>query len=292
MKTPIALFIFNRPELTQKVFDIIRKIKPKILFVISDGPRVNKGLKEKQNIEKTRSILSQIDWKCKVIKKYSDVNLGCKLSVASGLDWVFSQVEEAIILEDDCIPDLSFFPYCEELLEKYKQNNSIMMISGNNFVSFKTQFSYDFTYHSLIWGWATWKRAWKLYQKAETDGLTYINSQRKTLYELMAKSRIKVIEKTLNGLIDTWDYIWQLALLMNNSLCIFPKANLVQNIGFGREATHTKLKTFHSFLITEPLTFPLKHPKQIKANLEFEKTISRTYSISFTLIDLIKQFFR
>ncbi|PIY71936.1 hemolytic protein HlpA-like protein [Candidatus Roizmanbacteria bacterium CG_4_10_14_0_8_um_filter_33_9] len=289
MKTPIALFIFNRPELTKKVFKIIQKVKPQTMFVISDGPRIEK---EMDIVDKTRKIIEQIDWKCDVIKKYSNTNLGCRISVSLGLDWVFSQVEEAIILEDDCIPDLSFFPYCEELLQKYKQNTRIMMISGNNFISYKTQFSYDFSYHSLIWGWATWKRAWRAYSDAEKSGLSYISRNKQALYRIMSSTRINAIEKTLNGSIDTWDFIWQLALLMNNGLCIFPEENLVRNIGFGKEATHTKLKTFHTKLDTKPIAFPIKHPMHITANLDFENKISKTYSISFTLIDLFKQFFR
>ncbi len=125
MNTSIVLIIFNRPELTQKVFDSIKKIKPKSFFVIADGSR-NK--KEINLVEKTRNITNQVNWPCKVYKKYSTSNLGCRRSVAEGLDWVFAHTEQAIILEDDCIPDLSFFHFCDELLEKYRNNNKTMMI--------------------------------------------------------------------------------------------------------------------------------------------------------------------
>lgn len=168
MNTPVVLIIFNRPLLTQIVFDEIKKIQPRQLFVISDGPR-NDG--EKSLVEQTRKISEQIDWKCEIFKKYSNTNLGCKISVASGLDWVFSQVEQAIILEDDCVPDITFFKFCDELLEKYKENKSIMMISGDNFFEKESTFSYDLCHHSLIWGWATWGRAWKQYQSASTSSV-------------------------------------------------------------------------------------------------------------------------
>jgi len=289
MKTPVVFIIFNRPELTKQVFRMISKVKPETLFVISDGPR-NKN--EKIIVEITRNIIEQVNWKCRIFKKYSDTNLGCRISVASGLDWVFNQVEEAIILEDDCVPNSTFFPYCSELLQKYKDNEKIMMISGNNFIAQKIEDSYDFSRHSLIWGWATWKRAWEKYKKAEKEGLMYIATNKETLYKLMAQKRINAIQKTLQGEIDTWDYIWQLTLLMNKGLCIFPKENLIKNIGFGKDATHTKLKTFHSNLKTISITFPLKHPRTISVNLKFEQNTAKTYSLLFTLIDMLKQFFR
>lgn len=162
MKTPVVLIIFNRPTLTQKAFDEIKKVKPAQLYIISDGPR-NK--KEQVLVDESRKIIEQVDWPCVIHKKFSENNLGCKISVSTGLDWVFSQVEKAIILEDDCVPDLSFFRFCEQLLIQYENNKQVMMISGDNFFKTHAEFSYDFCHHSLIWGWATWRRAWRLYEK-------------------------------------------------------------------------------------------------------------------------------
>lgn len=289
MNTPVVLIIFNRPALTQKVFDEIRKVQPRQLFIISDGPR---SVDEKNIVEQTRKISEQIDWKCEVFKKFSDTNLGCKISVSSGLDWVFLQVEQAIILEDDCVPDLTFFTFCEELLEKYKDNKSIMIISGDNFFEKKSKFSYDFCHHSLIWGWATWKRAWSQYQVASTSKLELFEEKHNELVELVSSRRLDAIQKTLEGKIDTWDYLWQYAMLLNRGLCIYPSVNLIKNIGFGGEATHTKYRTFHSFLSKKSIRFPLLHPAIIEANKYFDSAISRTYHPFYSLLDVMLHFFR
>lgn len=168
MKAPIVLITFNRPLLTKQVFNVISKAKPSVLFLISDGPRNGA---ERKLVEETRQIISLIDWPCKVFRKYSDVNLGCKISVSSGLDWVFSRADRAIILEDDCVPDPSFFTFCDDLLDKYEDNPKIMHITGsfllgNNSVS---KDSYYFSHFTSVWGWATWRRAWTKYDVAIKD---------------------------------------------------------------------------------------------------------------------------
>lgn len=289
MKTPVVLIIFNRPHLTKQVFDIIRKIKPPQFFIISDGAR---SKKEKTVVDETRKVFDQIDWKCKVYKKYSDVNLGCRKSVSSGLDWIFSKVKQAIILEDDCLPDISFFQYCERLLDKYKDIPEVMMISGDNFFESKSDYSYDFCRHSLIWGWATWKRAWIHYEEAEKEGLRMLKKNRQTYIKLMSPIRLKAIEQTLEGTIDTWDYIWQMALLMNKGLSIYPSTNLVRNVGFGKDATHTKRKTFHALLANKPIEFPLIHPKHVRVNDHFDKQMEKTYRPIAAAFDIALNFFR
>jgi len=289
MKTPVVLIVFNRPYLTEQVFDVIRKVKPPQLFIISDGPR---NEREKTLVNKTRKIIDQIDWKCEVYKKYAETNLGCKKSVSSGLDWVFSKVKQAIILEDDCLPDMSFFQFCEILLNKYGDMPEVMMVSGDNFFSSKSEYSYDFCRHSLIWGWATWKRAWTQYRKAEETGIQILKDDYQSMTKLMSPIRLKSIIKTLEGKIDTWDYIWQMALLMNKALCIYPSVNLVQNVGFGKDATHTKRKTFHSLLSSKPMTFPLMHPGQIQVNKSFDETLTKTYDPIRVLIDIALNLFR
>jgi hypothetical protein len=163
MRTPVAFLIFNRPDTTKKVFDLIREAKPPKLLVVADGPRQDK-VGEVEKSMATRAIIDLVDWDCEVIANYSDVNLGCKVRVSSGIDWVFHEVEEAIILEDDCLPDLSFFRYCDELLERYRYDTRIMFISGDNF-QFGRRSNTNSYYFSTppIWGWATWRRAWKYY---------------------------------------------------------------------------------------------------------------------------------
>lgn len=289
MNTPVVLIIFNRPHLTQKVFDEIRKIKPQQLFIISDGPR---NEEEKRIIVETRKIIEQVDWKCEVFKKYSENNLGCKISVSSGIDWVFSQVGKAIILEDDCVPDPTFFQFCEELLEKYKDSKKVMMISGDNFFSKKSKSSYDFCYHSLIWGWATWRRAWEQYQVANKSKLEVFEKRRNELSQLVSARRLDAIKKTLEGKIDTWDYLWQYAMLLKRGLCIYPSVNLVKNIGFGKGATHTKYRTFHSSLSQNPITYPLQHPSRIGVNKSYDDAISKTYHPFYSFLDIITHFFQ
>ncbi len=289
MNTPVVLIIFNRPLLTQKVFEEIKKIKPEQLFIISDGPR---NEDEKYIVINTRKIVDKVDWKCEVFKKYSDINLGCKVSVSLGLNWVFSQVEQAIILEDDCMPDITFFTYCEELLEKYKDNKRIMMISGDNFFEKESKPSYDFCHHSLIWGWATWRRAWKQYETASASKLELFESKRNELSQFVSVLRLDAIKKTLEGKIDTWDYLWQYAMLLNRGLCIYPSVNLVKNIGFGSGATHTKYHTFHSSLSQKSIKLPLQHPTKIESNKSYDDAISKTYHPFYSLLDVILHLFR
>lgn len=292
MRTPVVLITFNRPELTQKVFQEIRSAQPPHLFLISDGPR-EKRPHDIAKIMETRKLITKVDWKCEVHTKFENENLGCRRSVSEGLDWVFDQVDRAIILEDDCIPHPSFFRYCEELLEKYKDEKRISMISGDNFFS-SQQFeaSYSFSYHSLIWGWATWKRAWNEYRKAEQRGLSYYTQNFQALNTCMTKSRLEAIKKTLEGKIDTWDYIWQFAMLIVGGLCIVPSKNIILNSGFDSAATHTKLATFHSKLPLDTITFPLVHPKKLEVSADFENAMVRSYSYPFMLFDLIKSFFQ
>lgn len=292
MDTPVVLIIFNRPELTRQVLEQIEKARPSHLFIISDGPRTSKK-GEDELVRQTRNVVENVAWTCKVERKYSDKNLGCRESVSSGLDWVFSQVNRAIILEDDCVPHPTFFPYCEELLERYKDNEKISMISGDNFFQKNnSRFSYDFSYHSLIWGWATWSRTWKTYRLAEKMGVEYLEKNLHELDKFMNPTRLQAIRQTLLGKIDTWDYIWQYAILISKGFCIYPSNNLVQNIGFDIDATHTKYPTFHARLSTKELSFPLVHPKRIEVNSSFEKQMEKTYNRFYMLLDLLKQSFR
>lgn len=292
MDTPVVLIIFNRPDLTKQVLEQIEKARPSQLFIISDGPRTSKR-GEQELVRQARKVVENISWPCKVKRKYSDKNLGCRKSVSSGLDWVFSQVDRAIILEDDCVPHPTFFPYCEGLLERYKDNEKISMISGDNFFGENSNHSsYDFSYHSLIWGWATWRRSWDKYKIAEKLGVPYLKRNFATLNVHMNGMRLNSIKLTLLGKIVAWDYIFQYAMLISNGLCIFPNKNLVKNIGFDSNATHTKSPTFHAKLQTEALRFPLIHPKNIIVNSLFEKQMEKTYNRFYILLDILRQFFR
>jgi hypothetical protein len=242
MNTAILFLVFNRPDRTQQVFDVIRKIKPKYLFVAADGPRASvKG--EDVICENTRNvILNGIDWDCELKTLFQDENLGCGKAVSGGISWFFDNVSEGIILEDDCLPDISFFGYCDELLKKYRQNEEVMMISGNNFLFDDTpqEYSYYFSNFAHIWGWATWRRAWAKYDFEMSDWEEKKSEIFKSKF--ISKKQVSQLKKNINIVyhkrIDTWDYQWVYALLKNNGCSITPNVNLVENIGYG-SGTHT-----------------------------------------------------
>ena len=282
LRTPVVFMIFNRPEMTKMVFEEIRKARPSKLLVIADGPRLDKP-GEVQRCTAVRSIVESIDWDCEVLKDYSEVNLGCGRRVASGLNWVCSIVEEAIILEDDCLPHPTFFLFCQESLERYRHDPRIMTISGNNFQFGKqrTDYSYYFSRHFHMWGWATWRRVWQNYDF--TMKLWPEVRDEKWLFDIFgsmqadfqdnqqpfnilggtraAESWHRKFEGTYTGEIDTWDYQFYFQCLVQNGLHVLPHVNLVSNIGFGPQAIHTKdSNSKFANVPIEAMSFPLNHP--------------------------------
>jgi hypothetical protein len=272
--TPILFLVFNRPNTTQKVFEVIRKIQPKQLFIAADGPRKNKP-DDIQKCKETRTIVNQIDWECELKTLFRDENLGCGKAVSSAITWFFDNVEEGIILEDDCLPNLSFFPYCEKLLLRYKNDDRIGMISGNNHVGFPTiGDSYVFSNFKWTWGWATWRRAWKNMDfKLSFLDSTYKDSVIINMgYDKYSYNHwIENINAINQHRVNTWDYHWFLSLSSQNQMCIFPHVNLVSNIGFGEDATHCTGTLSERYVHTGNLDFPLRHPQYVLPNYEFEK---------------------
>lgn len=264
LNKPVAFIIFNRPDTTRKVFEAIRQTRPPILLVVADGPRTDKP-GEAERCAAVRRIIDGVDWPCEVLKNYSDTNLGCKKRVSSGLDWVFKTVEEAIILEDDCLPHPTFFRFCEELLEKYRDDERVAMVSGDNFQFGKrrTDYSYYFSIYPHIWGWASWRRTWNMYDVGMRtwpeirDGgwLTDIFGDGRT-----ARYWSDIFERTYRNEIDTWDHQLTFSLCARRSLVLLPNINLVANIGFGAGASHTSSGSFVANLPVEPMLFPLRHP--------------------------------
>jgi hypothetical protein len=283
MRAPIALIIFNRPENTQRVFEAIRQAKPSKLLVIADGPRATR-LDDREKCAATRAVIDQVDWDCQVLRNFATDNLGCGERVTSGISWVFEQVEEAIILEDDCLPDPSFFPFCDELLERYRQDERIAHISGNNFWSHKypLEESYLFSHYTLSWGWATWRRAWQhhdLHLKRWPE-IQEKNLLQDILHDPHAVSNwTSILQNLLDRDVDTWDYQWTLACWLQNGLSILPNVNLVSNIGFGADATHTFSadnfgKDCASFSIPSmTMHFPLKHPELVVRHAAIDRFI-------------------
>lgn len=270
-KIPIAFIIFNRPDLTRKVFAEIRKIKPESLYIIADGPR-NEA--EKEKCIEARAVVEDIDWQCEVYKNYSEVNLGCKKRVSSGLDWFFENVESGIILEDDCLPSPDFFYFCAQLLEFYRQEEKVMMISGTNLLKeWKSGLqSYCFSNYGGIWGWASWRRAWKRYDVEMK--LWQSEKARNKIKALFSQgqyeNREDVFNKTYAGEIDTWDYQWHFARLLYSGLTAVPAVNLVSNIGFRDDATHTKGTSVAANLPISAIEFPLKIIKEMEADNRFD----------------------
>jgi hypothetical protein len=244
LKTSILLTIFNRPSTTKQVFDAIKQYRPTKLFIAADGPRTDKA-GEKEKCEVARKITENIDWPCKVKRLYRNKNLGCKIAVSGAITWFFKNVEEGIILEDDCLPNSSFFVFCEQMLKLYKDDNKVMCISGDNFLPGKMQreSSYYFSKYIHIWGWATWRRAWKNYDVNMKDWPKImkkgtINKYFDNIFE--KKYWQTLFDAVYRNKIDTWDYQFVYHVWKNGGVSIVPGRNLVANIGFGKDAVHLK----------------------------------------------------
>lgn len=245
LTTPVLLIIYNRPDLTYRVFSEIRKVKPSRLYVAADGPKNNEN--DRLNTNMCRELVKLVDWDCELKLLFRDENLGCKKAVSSAIDWFFSFEECGIILEDDCLPERSFFFYCAELLDYYKDDAEIGHIGGCNFLkgnTFNTA-SYYFSNYPHSWGWATWRRAWSLFDVNMHEFPEFVFSERSKQLSLPYKEKLywfaKLSDTYLNK-IDTWDYQWSFTLWLHGMKSIIPKKNLVSNIGFDERATHTKAK--------------------------------------------------
>jgi hypothetical protein len=264
---PVVFLVFNRPDTTRRVFEEIRRARPPKLLVVADAPRADRP-GEAEKCKAVRAILDTVDWPCEVLKNFADINLGCKIRVSSGLDWVFEQVEEAIILEDDCLPHASFFRFCEELLHRYRDDERIWIISGDNFQFGKrrTHDSYYFSRYTHIWGWASWRRTWRKYDVGMKHWPSVRNQGR--LSDILQDRKLTtywhdVFEAVFNNKIDTWDYQLNFACWINNALSIMPNINLMSNIGFGPDASRTaKINQFSKIPVSE-MKFPLVHPTLI-----------------------------
>jgi len=275
-ETPILFLIFNRADTTQRVFDAIRECRPKTLYVAADGPREQKE-GEIDKCEQARDIIKQIDWNCELKTLFRDKNLGCKMAVSSAISWFFENEEYGIILEDDCLPDFSFFSFCEELLIKYKDDERIGHISGNCFLPhlFDKDESYSFASLPHIWGWATWRRVWEKYDVNLSYWTNSSKKKRKQLFnckreEIYFSSFISDSIKECNG-VHAWDCQYVYSLRLQNQLSIYPSVNLVTNIGLNTaEATHSSWKNRTNYILSQPIKFPLKHPQHIMRNREID----------------------
>ncbi|MEQ1093028.1 hypothetical protein [Acinetobacter johnsonii] len=277
--TAVLFVVFNRPDTTKQVFEAIRKAKPPRLYVAADGPRLNTP----NDIEKIRevreTILQNIDWECEVKTLFREENLSCGIAVKEALDWFFENEEQGIVLEDDTVPSLSFFWYCEELLEKYKHDERIGLISGVNHIGYiPKQSSYVFSKNKACWGWASWRRSWRNMdfnmnwrESIQSEQVMY-NMGVSTYHYPQWKKALKAIDEKL---VNAWDWQWYFSIAAQNQLTIFPSANLISNIGIGQDATHTfgkpKKEEIERFEINLPLTHPVLVCPEFNFDLLFEQ---------------------
>lgn len=278
LRAPVAMAIFRRPDLTARVLETVRRARPSQLFVFADAPRPDHP-DDGEACARARTVIEGVDWDCEVHTDFAAEHLGVKRRVSSGLDWVFDQVEEAIVLEDDCVADPSFFPYCDELLDRYRDDERVWSISGNDFRFHATpaDSDYSFSRYPLIWGWATWARAWANYDERidAWDRLRGSGWLEHVLGDPLAATYwARMFDSVRDGL-DTWDYGWMLASWIGGGLCAVPTTNLVSNQGFRPDATHTGpeqvgLSPFAA-MPTAAVGSPLRHPPAVERDEETDR---------------------
>lgn len=291
LQTPVAFFIFRRPQTTRRVFEVIASVRPRRLMIIADGAR---NESEQHLVDKTRELVAHVDWNCEVSHAFSGSNLGLMRRIPSGLNWVFEQVDEAIILEDDCVPDPSFFAFCEAMLAHYRDDERVMHISGDHFHPDPyPEASYYFSRYPHIWGWATWRRAWMKYDpdvQSWRDPTVRSRIERQFISRSEARYWRITWDQILNGAGRTWDYQWGFACMMYGGLAINPACNLVQNIGFDVGATNTTNKNHRlANLEAKSLEFPLRHPIKVEPDLTLEQRIAREFYTPEGLIQKIQR---
>jgi hypothetical protein len=276
MGVPVAYFVFNRPQHTAWTFNAIRAQRPSQLFIIADGPRFGHP-GDVERCSAVREIVAHIDWPCRIHRDYADNNLGLKRRVSSGLNWVFGQVDRAIVLEDDCLPQPDFFTFCESLLDRFASDEHVWVITGNNFQdgARRGTASYYFSRYNHCWGWATWRRAWQHYSgdlqfwaewKAGSDWQEMIPDQVELDYWA------SIFDMVARGEINSWAYPWTASVWRHGGLTATPNVNLVQNIGFGPDSTHT----ITDETMAGPPSFPLgvlTHPDNIWCDVEADRYV-------------------
>lgn len=280
LNTAVLFLVFNRLDTTKQVLEAIREAKPPRLYIAADGARSSHEGEDKKVQAVRDYIMSKIDWECEVNTLFREQNLGCKIAVSGAIDWFFENEEMGIILEDDCLPSQSFFWYCEELLNKYKDSEDIYLISGDGRATkkFPLEEDYAFIKYATIWGWASWKSKWEKY---DVEMKTWPYNSKPLIKRI---SNIKGTQRywfnsfsaVYDNKIDTWDYQFSYLLLSDNAKCIVPKYNLIKNIGFGEDATHTyDINSTNANQETFEITFALRHPK----NTDFNEKLNRFYDV-------------
>ena len=281
---PLLLIAFNRPEPTARVLEVLRQLRPSQLYVACDGPRSDCSGEAERCAQVRELIESSIDWNCQFHKLYQPSNLGCRRGVTAALDWFFAEVEEGIVLEDDILPDPSFFPFCQELLERYRHDTRIGVIAANNHQRRAPAdgSSYRFSIYSHCWGWASWRRAWHCHDPQLAGWPAFRGGgwlQQLGGHEF-ARTWGGWLDALDAGRIDTWDMVWQFSCWQQGLLTVIPEVELVENIGFTSEATHT-IDERSPLAERGSIAFPLRHPAVIQADRQRDAdTFRRLYQRS------------
>ena len=290
---PVSLFVFKRPSTTKVIFDLIANSGISKVYVFADGPRDSREKTETDKVKKVINSFISSNPSITVVAKYSHTNQGLQRSFTTGLNKLFQKEEAVIILEDDCLPSPDFFKFVTAMLTKYADNDRIMSVAGTSVGSFGTN-SYDFSRYQLCWGWATWRRAWLLYDPVMKElgsprWRAVIN--RVTRYLHVRKYWWMMLNLVRSGWLKTWDYQWTYTLFMHNGLAVIPGSNLVSNIGFDDVATNTKAKSNLSNMERQVLTWPLTHPKLIKDNEQLSHTIeAKFYNNPVAILGMLRQY--
>ena len=282
--TPVLFVVFNRPDTTAAVFNRIRDIKPERLFLAADGPR--EGVAgEKERCKEVRRIIEKVEWDCDVKTLFRTKNMGCARAVSHAITWFFNQVPEGIILEDDCLPDVSFFWYCRELLQKYRTTDRVKLIGGNNYQNGRRRGpgSYYFSRYPETWGWASWRRAWEHFNFEMNDLEETLATP--TMVNLFGSSRerqywFRQFRQTAKGEMNAWDYQFTYAILKAGGIAVSPQVNLVENIGLYNHPTHVSLRDSRKSVRPQRLHFPLIHPPMVVDEAADRYTHAQIYSRS------------
>lgn len=298
MSHAILLIIFRRPDLTSKVMKVLQQTRPAILRIAADGPRAGVPGESEKCAEARRIAVCSVNWTCKLETDFSESNMGCRRRVVSAITAFLTDHKEGIILEDDCVPDPSFFPFCSEMLDRYRPIEKVMMVCADSLSSkpLPSQYSYRFSNFSMPWAWATWDRAWRLYREDMEGWEDFLASGRMRQLipdQAFSESLANIMSATKQGKIDTWDYQWVFSYWRVHGLAVVPNVNLVSNLGFGPGATHTLGYADWRFARSvRSLSFPLRHPHQIAVDPAIEAQVCSAMNHKPGMLEKVFQFLR
>lgn len=278
-RTPVAIIFFNRPHTLARIFDVLRQVRPDRLYLIADGPRPDRP-DDADKCTAARAVAASVDWPCRIERNYAEANLGCRRRTVSGLDWLFAQADDAIVLEDDCLPAPTFFRYCGELLDRYRGDTRIATIGGHVMQGPSTVAgpSYRFSRYPSLWGWAGWRRSWAMFDDAlsEWPALAASGWLERRFPTPGAAPYWRMIFNQMRAGFDTWDFRMNFACFRHDALSIHPAVNLVANIGFGPEATNDRRADHPAARRrARDIGFPLVHPAAVSPDAAADARIEQ-----------------